>query len=190
MPVLPGIVALCRAGIEPGWKRALRALLQPAVAWRLGLYRAGEGLHWGRGARVRGAWIGRHAAFGPGAAFCGPVVIGDLTMLSNGVQVIGQDHVADDPARPMRLAFPHDPRPVTVIEADCWIGSRVTIMEGLRIGRGSIIAAGAVVTRPVPPYSVMAGVPARPIRRRLDPEAARRHDILLYGRPLPLGEAP
>jgi virginiamycin A acetyltransferase len=58
-----------------------------------------------------------------------------------------------------------------VIGNDVWIGDRVTIVSGCRsIGNGAVIAAGAVVTRDVPPYMVVAGVPARPIRKRLSAE--------------------
>ena len=49
---------------------------------------------------------------------------------------------------------------------DVWIGDRVSIMEGIRIGDGAIIAAGAVVTKDVPPYTIVGGVPAKPIRKR------------------------
>lgn len=181
MRVRREIIELCRAAIEPGWKRGLRKLLHGYNVRRHRLHEAGEGVHFGANSLVRGARLGHFASFGPSAEFNGPVVIGDLTMLSSSVQVIGNDHVHDDPTRPMRVAFPDRARAVTVIEADCWIGSRVTIMEGVRIGRGSVIAAGAVVTKSVPPYSIVAGVPGRVIRPRFDEETARRHDRLLYG---------
>lgn len=48
-----------------------------------------------------------------------------------------------------------------VVEDDVWIGAGTTVMDGVRIGRGSVIGAGSVVTRDVPPYSVAAGAPAR-----------------------------
>ena len=58
---------------------------------------------------------------------------------------------------------------------DVWIGDRVTILSGCRqIGNGAVIAAGAVVTRDVPPYAVVAGVPARVLRLRLDPATIAR----------------
>lgn len=58
-----------------------------------------------------------------------------------------------------------------VIGNDVWIGDRVTILGGCRIvGNGAVLAAGAVVTRDVAPYSVVGGVPARLIRMRFDPE--------------------
>jgi maltose O-acetyltransferase len=52
-----------------------------------------------------------------------------------------------------------------VLEAHTWIGNRVTILKGVRIGYGSVVAAGSVVTRSVPPMSVAGGVPAKVIRR-------------------------
>ncbi|MBL3656785.1 acyltransferase [Fulvivirga sediminis] len=52
------------------------------------------------------------------------------------------------------------------VEKDCWIGSKVTILDGVVIGRGSVIAAGAVVTKSFPPYSIIGGVPAKLIKSR------------------------
>jgi maltose O-acetyltransferase len=56
----------------------------------------------------------------------------------------------------------------TIIEDNVWIGHRVIIMPGLNIGKGSIIGAGAVVTKDVPAYAVVAGIPAKIIRSRLE----------------------
>ncbi len=52
-----------------------------------------------------------------------------------------------------------------VVEDEVWFGARVTVLPGVRIGKGSVIAAGAVVTEDVAPYTVVGGIPARPIRR-------------------------
>ncbi|MFO8003034.1 acyltransferase [Thioalkalivibrio sp.] len=60
------------------------------------------------------------------------------------------------------------PRMGVVIEEDCWLGAGVIVIDGVHIGRGSVIAAGAVVTTDVAPYSVVAGVPGRPIANRLE----------------------
>jgi maltose O-acetyltransferase len=54
------------------------------------------------------------------------------------------------------------PRPV-VIEDHVWIGAKASVMKGVRIGRGAVVATGAVVTRDVPPFTIVAGVPAVPV---------------------------
>lgn len=59
----------------------------------------------------------------------------------------------------------HEFLPV-VIGADVWIGARVTVLDGIEVGHGAIIAAGAVVTKNVPPYAVVGGVPAKIIKFR------------------------
>ena len=52
------------------------------------------------------------------------------------------------------------------IEDDCWLGSRCIILDGVTVGKGSVIAAGCVVTKSVPPYSIVAGVPGKVLRLR------------------------
>ncbi|MEN8662498.1 MAG: CatB-related O-acetyltransferase [Lentimonas sp.] len=54
------------------------------------------------------------------------------------------------------------------IGSDVWIGARVTILGGVRIGHGAVIATGSVVTKDVDPYSIVGGVPAKHIRHRFD----------------------
>lgn len=63
-----------------------------------------------------------------------------------------KDHFAEGAAKPV------------IIEDDVWIATRSTILKGVRIGKGSVIAAGAVVTRDIPPYSIAGGVPAKVIK--------------------------
>ncbi len=53
------------------------------------------------------------------------------------------------------------------IEDDCWIAANTVILAGVTIGKGSVIAAGSVVNKDVPPYSVVAGVPAKVIKSRI-----------------------
>lgn len=55
-----------------------------------------------------------------------------------------------------------------IIGSDVWVGNNVLIMDGVTLGHGSIIAAGSVVTKSVEPYTIVAGVPARPIRKRFN----------------------
>lgn len=57
-----------------------------------------------------------------------------------------------------------------LIGNDVWIGARAIVIDGIKIGNGAVIAAGAVVTKDVPPYAIVGGVPAKIIRYRFDPE--------------------
>lgn len=63
-----------------------------------------------------------------------------------------------------------------VIEDDVWLGANVTILKGVTIGRGSVVAAGAVVTRSCPPYSIIGGVPAKVLKMRFTPEEIEEHE--------------
>ena len=67
-----------------------------------------------------------------------------------------------------------------VIGNDVWIGYEAVIMAGVHIGNGAIIAARAVVTKDVPPYTIVGGVPARPIRKRFDEEVIQKLETLKW----------
>lgn len=67
-----------------------------------------------------------------------------------------------------------------VIEEDVWVGCNVTILSGVKIGRGSTIAAGAVVNKEVPPYCICGGVPARFIKFYWTIEEILSHEMKLY----------
>lgn len=67
-----------------------------------------------------------------------------------------------------------------VIGNDVWIGFEAVIMAGVHVGDGAIIAARAVVTKDVPPYTIVGGAPARPIRKRFDEETIRRLEALRW----------
>lgn len=66
------------------------------------------------------------------------------------------------------------------IEDDVWVGANVTILMGVTIGRGSVIAAGAVVNKSCPPYSIIGGIPAKILKPRFSIEKILKHEELLY----------
>ena len=136
-------------------------------------------------------YIGRHCELGSG----GFVSIGDQTSIQDRTVILGNVSIGrycvlsyniylssgrhefrklpyalirdqDDMAR--GLGESDASRDGIVIEEDCWIGINVVIQPGVRIGRGCIVGANAVVTKDLPPYSVAAGVPAKTIGVRLD----------------------
>lgn len=180
MRVRDDIILACRDAVENSYKRTVRRIWLPVMRFRTGA-ELGEGFQWGRNIRIRGARIGRYVFVGSDFTAWGPVSIGDLTMISTRVSIVGDDHVHDDSSTPMRINFPNAPRPTTIIEADCWIGHGAIIKEGTRIGRGAIVAAGAIVTKDVDAYAIAAGVPARKIRERFDQDGKMNCDRLMYG---------
>lgn len=108
------------------------------------------------------------------------VEIGRYTMLAAGVTVVGDDHVVDTVGVPMQFTGrPAQQR--TVIGRDVWIGRDAMVRRGVTIGNGAIIGARAVVTSDVPPYAVVAGVPARVIKARFDSEQVCQHEAMLNG---------
>jgi len=92
----------------------------------------------------------------------GGVSIGDRVYTSPLVQIIAVNHVFDDPARP--FVEQGITAEGIVIEDDVWIGSGAVITDGVHVGKGAVVAAGAVVTKDVPPHTVVGGVPARVIK--------------------------
>ena len=58
----------------------------------------------------------------------------------------------------------------------------VTILKGVKIGRGAVVGAGSVITKSLPPYSVFAGVPCKVLKMRFNKEEIKRHETILYGK--------
>ena len=67
-----------------------------------------------------------------------------------------------------------------IVGNDVWIGYEAVIMSGVKIGDGAIIGTRAVVTKDVPPYTIVGGVPAKPIRRRFDDATIEKLEALLW----------
>lgn len=143
-------------------------------------YSIGEGFHAGLRVRIWGRMkviIGRNFYIGRDSFIETDVIIGDNVMFGNRVALIGRyDHHYQQVGTPIRLATQiRDPEynwkglgMVTIIENDVWIGYGSTVLGGIKIGEGSIIGAGSLVTKDVEPYSIYAGVPARKVRSRFE----------------------
>jgi acetyltransferase-like isoleucine patch superfamily enzyme len=94
----------------------------------------------------------------------GEIVIGDYVAIANNCTIISETHNFTDRTVPVKLQG-LSPQPV-IIGSDVWIGSKVTILGNVKIGKGAIIGAGSVVTRDIPEYAVAVGVPCEVIRYR------------------------
>ena len=119
--------------------------------------------------RVRPVEIGEHSYVGEFSHLSQHTTIGKFCSIGNLCTIGAQKHVTDELTTSPKVQG-HDwtpPIQATYIGNDVWIGSNSVIMAGVRVNDGAIIGAGAVVTKEVPPYAVVAGVPARTLRYRL-----------------------
>lgn len=123
------------------------------------------GAAFGSGAQIV---LGDRSGLGVDADIHGPVTIGDDVMMGPRCTILTRNHRIDDVTVSMNQQGFGDYQPV-VIEDDVWIGANVTIMPGVRVGTGSVLAAGAVVAHDVPPFSIVGGVPAKVLRDRRQP---------------------
>lgn len=122
--------------------------------------------------------MGAFSYIGRGAVVPRGVEMGKYVMIGPELLITGNDHRFGEAGT--AVIFSGRPVPkACVVEDDVWIGARVTILMGVRVGRGAIVAAGAVVTRDILPYTIVGGVPARPIRQRFGVAEQKAHDAYL-----------
>jgi len=113
-----------------------------------------------------GVYIGKSSGIG-GFSYiggAGGVTIGENVIMGQYVSFHSENHISDDVVVPIK--FQGVTRKGIVIEDDCWIGAKVTFLDGAHVGRGCIVAAGSVVRGSIEKYSIAAGVPATVIRTR------------------------
>ena len=108
--------------------------------------------------------IGKKVIFGPHPT----IITGD-----HRIDVIGK-YIIDSHEK-----LPQNDAPVT-LEDDVWTGANITILKGVTIGRGSVVAAGAVVNKSCPPYSIIGGVPAKVLKFRFSIDEVIEHERILY----------
>lgn len=147
------INALCRKGIVIGNNVTIK---DGTIIEGYGVMRnLGEGLRIGNNVGISQDFF---------IAVRGNVTIGNDTIIGPGVSVFSENHVSTDINIP--IVSQGEKRADVVIGNGVWIGTKATILCGVTIGDGAIVGAGAVVTKDVPPYAIVGGVPARFIRNR------------------------
>jgi acetyltransferase-like isoleucine patch superfamily enzyme len=131
----------------------------------------GDGCSFGRGTEIRcsgvvarpgvGIEMGRNVGVAPGCYVGGQggVSIGNDVIIGPGTVIISEDHQFGATDLPIRRQG--EVRTRVVIEDNVWLGARVVVLRGVRIGAGSVVGAGAVVRESLPPRCVAVGVPAR-----------------------------
>lgn len=130
--------------------------------------------------------IGNNVSIGYNADFVATkskIIIGDHVIFGPHVSIRGGDHRFDIPGRYIDSIGDDEKLPENdadiVFEGDNWIGMNVTILKGVTIGQGSVIAAGSVVTKSIPSYCVAGGVPARVIKQRFSDQDLLEHKKIL-----------
>lgn len=141
--------------------RSVRKDLPPFNRFELGKYSVVEDFSCLNNA-VGDLVIGDHTRVGLGNTIIGPVQIGHHVNLAQNVTVTGLNHNYQDAERPI------DKQGVStqlvVIEDDVWVGANSVILPGVILGKHSVVAAGSVVSHPIPPFSICAGCPAKVIK--------------------------
>ena len=107
--------------------------------------------------------IGDYTRIGLHNTIIGPVKIGSHVNLAQGITVTALNHNFDDTNK--RIDEQGVSTKAVTIEDDVWIGTNAVILPGVTIGNHCVVAAGAVVTKDVPPHSLVAGVPAKVIKQ-------------------------
>jgi len=123
-------------------------------------------------------FIGNHASF---ISANSKIIIGNYVMFGPHVTIRGGNHRIDVIGEYMynvKEKLPENDQNV-IIQDDVWVGCNVTILKGVTIGRGAVVAAAAVVTKDVPPYSIVGGNPAKIIKLRFNENQIIEHEKLL-----------
>ncbi len=129
--------------------------------------------------------IGDHASF---IASIAHIYIGNYVLFGPNVTIRGGDHRIDIIGKHIYEITDNEKLSKNDqdvhVEDGVWCGCNVTILKGVTLGRGSVIAAGSVVTKDVPPYAIVGGNPAKIIKYRFDEQQIIQHENLLLERGL------
>ena len=170
-----GILLLRMKGCKVAWSAVIHpsAAIEPSG----GSIEIGPRTHIDRGAILRA--MGGHIRIGADCSVnaysflsgSGGIDVADHVMMGSHASIYASNHVFAD------LSVSMDTQGLDLkgirIERDVWVGTGVRILDGVQVGAGSILAAGAVVTKSIEPYSINGGVPARQIGSRIPAHAAK-----------------
>jgi len=171
---------------EKAWEKFI------AVPYRKGLLGAyGQNVKIGRHTRAEGwrnIYIGNNVSIGVNSVFLttrAKITIHDHVIFGPNVTIVTGNHRTDLVGKYIdevtdSYKLPDNDEDV-VIEGDNWIGANATILKGVTVGQGAIVAAGAVVTKDVKPYEIVGGVPAKTIGYRFSKEGQKEHEKILHG---------
>jgi acetyltransferase-like isoleucine patch superfamily enzyme len=120
--------------------------------------------------------LGDNVGIGSNCYIASDLVIGNDVMIAPQVALLSRHTHRYDIVGASMFQSPRGDRDEIVIEDDVWIGFGVIVMSGVRIGRGSVIAAGAVVLKDVPPYSIFIPIQTHVLRKRFSAEQIELHE--------------
>lgn len=145
----------------------------PWVKYR-GFVRVMKGTTFAKGMDIQ---VGDKVQFGQYCDIATNVHFGNNILLATGVCIVGRrDHSFDEAGKTIWQGR-RGKNGITIIEDDVWIGSRVVILSGITIGCGSIVAAGATVTKDIPPCEIWGGNPAHFIKNRFNTEEEKQKHL-------------
>ena len=166
--------------------RRLRNVYLRKIKWRH--YDIGKNFHFGLGVKI---WaknkieIGENFYLGRFSQIECDTIIGNNVIMGNHVALVGKyDHNFMQIGTPIRLSSQIRDKDYNwlgnksevIIEDDVWLGYGVIVISGVKISKGSIVAAGSVVTKDIEPYSIYAGNPARFIKKRFNNQQQEMHE--------------
>lgn len=125
----------------------------------------------------RNITIGHNVQFGRGTWVSCDINFGNNILMAGRVNFVGKN---DHQYNIVESYIWNNPRGIdkpTIVEDDVWIGTNVTILSGVRIGKGAIIAAGALVTRDIPSCEIWGGVPAKKIKDRFNSDVEKNNHL-------------
>lgn len=123
--------------------------------------------------------IGDLVQFGRGCIVHCDAKFGNKIIVANAVAFIGRDDHRYDVVGKTIWDSPRGDTGKVVVEDDVWIGHGACLVSGITIGKGSVVGAGSVVVKDVPPYAIVAGVPAKVVKKRFSEDEIALHEKLL-----------